>query len=85
MVPPEVELYILERGLDVRFRREFGLETLAECVVSRLSPHNEPGPGLHTKGCGEAAQGDSLPWAGALGVDPLGKRCVPGDDTIKGL
>ena len=29
MVPPEVERYILERGLDERFRREFGLRTLA--------------------------------------------------------
>jgi nicotinamide-nucleotide adenylyltransferase len=31
MVPPEVGEYILERGLDARFRREFGLETLAAC------------------------------------------------------
>lgn len=29
LVPPEVARYIRERGLDGRFRREFGLETLA--------------------------------------------------------
>jgi nicotinamide-nucleotide adenylyltransferase len=29
MVPPEVRNYVLERGLDVRFRREFGLQTLS--------------------------------------------------------
>lgn len=31
MVPPDVADYIVKRGLDARFRREFGLETLAAC------------------------------------------------------
>lgn len=30
MVPPAVREYIVARGLDTRFRREFGLETLAQ-------------------------------------------------------
>ncbi|MDW8326651.1 MAG: hypothetical protein RMK99_08805 [Anaerolineales bacterium] len=30
LVPPEVAEYIASRGLDVRFRREFGLQTLAQ-------------------------------------------------------
>jgi nicotinamide-nucleotide adenylyltransferase len=38
MVPPEVADYIVERGLDERFRREFGLETLASCVVTQGAP-----------------------------------------------
>jgi nicotinamide mononucleotide adenylyltransferase len=29
LVPPEIAAYIVSRGLDERFRREFGLETLA--------------------------------------------------------
>jgi nicotinamide mononucleotide adenylyltransferase len=32
LVPPEVTAYIVERGLDERFRREFGLKTLASAV-----------------------------------------------------
>ncbi len=36
LVPPEIAHYIQERRLDDRFRREFGLETLAlETVVGR--------------------------------------------------
>jgi nicotinamide-nucleotide adenylyltransferase len=36
LVPPEIAHYILENQLDERFRREFGLETLAlEAVVGR--------------------------------------------------
>lgn len=36
LVPPEVAAYIITNRLDARFRREFGLETLAlETVVSR--------------------------------------------------
>ncbi len=36
LTPPEIAHYILERQLDERFRREFGLETLAlETIVSR--------------------------------------------------
>ena len=36
LVPPEIAHYILENQLDERFRREFGLETLAlETVVDR--------------------------------------------------
>jgi len=39
LVPPEVADYIITNQLDERFRREFGLETLAmETVVSRRTP-----------------------------------------------
>ncbi len=35
LVPPEVADYITARGLDARFRREFGLETLAlDAIIS---------------------------------------------------
>lgn len=35
LVPPEVAGYITARGLDARFRREFGLETLAlDAIIS---------------------------------------------------
>jgi len=37
-VPPRVAEYILGHQLDVRFRREFGLQTLAQAVDS--IPHN---------------------------------------------
>ena len=43
--------------------------------------------GQHTKGCGEEAsplfRGHSPPQAGALGAEPLGKCCVPGDRLVK--
>jgi nicotinamide mononucleotide adenylyltransferase len=35
LTPPEITHYILERKLDERFRREFGLETLALDAVIR--------------------------------------------------
>jgi nicotinamide mononucleotide adenylyltransferase len=37
LVPPAVANYITDRQLDVRFRREFGLQTLAQAVDS--TPH----------------------------------------------
>lgn len=37
MVPPGVGRYIVGRGLDARFRREFGLETLAACPCPSAS------------------------------------------------
>ena len=38
MVPQQVEAFITEKGLDERFRREFGLETLAiETAIRRRS------------------------------------------------
>jgi nicotinamide-nucleotide adenylyltransferase len=33
MVPPAVAEYIASRGLDARFRREFGLQTLAGTII----------------------------------------------------
>ena len=34
LVPPQVAEYIITRGLDTRFRREFGLQTLALDIVA---------------------------------------------------
>lgn len=43
MVPPQVADYIVERGLDERFRREFGLRTLA--LEAMIVEPGTPQPG----------------------------------------
>ena len=42
LVPPEIANYLKSRNLDERFRREFGLQTLAMDIMVQDPPKDEP-------------------------------------------